>query len=123
MGLKNKTILIAVIIEIASLLFLGWNPKFLYGLTLGTLVAFGNFSLLAVTSKLALLTKKGMLINMFGYLVRLAVYCGTFLISYRLGTIPGIGTLLGFMTLKIALYHEHGIKPGFKKTNGGINGG
>ena len=123
MGLKGKTFLIAGIIELGSLLFIGWSPRFLYGLALGTLVSIGNFSLLTATSKLALLTKKAMLINMFGYLVRLAVYCGTFLISYRLGTAPGIGTLLGFMTLKIALYHEHGIKPGLKKTNGGINGG
>lgn len=115
MGLKSKTLLIAGIIEIVSLLFLGWNPKFLYGLALGTFVALGNFSLLLATSKLTLLTKKGMFINILGYVIRLTIYGGTFFISYRLGVVPGIGTLLGFMTLKIALYHEHGIRPGFKK--------
>lgn len=115
MGLKGKTFLIAGIIETASLLIIGWNPKFLYGLALGCFVAIGNYSLLIVTSKLSLHLKSGVIVNMLGYIVRLAIYGGTFLISYRLGTASGIATILGFMTLKAALYHEHGIKPGFRK--------
>ncbi len=115
MGLKVKTFFVAGIIEIVSLIFLGWNLKFLYGLVLGTAIAIGNFSLLMFTSKLALQTKKGRLINTLGYFVRLIIYGGIFLFSYNLGTVPGIAALLGFMTLKIALYYEHGIKPGLKK--------
>lgn len=114
MGLRGKTFLIAGIIEIGSLLFIGWSPRFLYGLALGCVVAIGNYSLLTVGAKLSLHLKSGVVVNILSYIVRMCIYAATFLISYRLGTESGIATIFGFMTLKIALYHEHGIKPGFR---------
>lgn len=115
MGLKVKTFFVAGIIEIVSLIFLGWNLKFLYGLVLGTAIAIGNFSLLTLTSGFALKFRRGVIINLLGYIVRLIIYGAIFFYSYKVGTVSGIGTLLGFITLKLALIHEHGIKPGMKK--------
>lgn len=110
-GFKNRIFLYGVIISLIcaliSLIFIGINAQFLYGLALGTSIAIVNFHLLALTLK-KVLGGYGAYLAFIGYLLRLVIYGGAFYASMRVGLISGMGTLLGFMTLKISLYYLHG---------------
>lgn len=115
---KNKIflygILVAAIIELVSLPFLGLDIQFTYGLVLGTAIAIFNFSIMAFTFKRAL-NGKGVPIAILGYIVRLLIYGGAFYISMKVSPISGLGTVLGFLTLKGAIYYLHGFKAKFSK--------
>lgn len=105
-------LIVGAIIELASICFIGWDALFLYGLALGTSVAIVNYKLLIFSSRLALSSKKGISLVATGYIIRLAIYGGVFFLSYTSGVTSGIGTLLGYMTVKIVIFYEYGIKPG-----------
>lgn len=107
-------ILILAIFELASLPFLGWDAQYFYGLSLGTAVAIVNFNIMAFTLKQTLEKRKSA-IAFVGYLVRLAIYGGTFYMSMGVSLISALGTGLGFLTLKFALFYLHGFKPKFSK--------
>lgn len=107
-------IIIAVLCQLISLPFLGLNPQFSYGLALGTAIAIVNFTILEFTLKKVIEDRKGSL-AFVGYLIRLAVYGGAFYISMRVSLISGMATLIGFMTLKLAIYYLHGIKAKFSE--------
>ena len=111
--LYGYSILAAAIIELGSLLFIGWNPLFAYGLALGTCVAIVNYNLLVWSSKMALAMGRGVGLAMIGYVMRLAIYGGVFFLSYKTGTASGIATLLGYMTVKLGMFYMYGFKPGF----------
>ncbi len=115
---KNKIfqygILVAVIIELASLPFLGLDIQFSYGLALGTAVAILNFSIMVFTLKRAL-SGRGMATTFLGYMIRLIIYGCVFYLSMKVSTISGLGTILGFLTLKSAIYYLHGFKAKFSK--------
>lgn len=106
------SLIVAIIFEVGSLCFIGIDPLFTYGLALGTAIAIVNYNFLRFTSGLALVKGKGISFVLLGYIIRLSIYGGTFLISYRSGAAGGIATLLGFISFKIALYYSYGIKPG-----------
>lgn len=112
-SLYGYSICAAIIIEIGSLLFIGWNPKFTYGLALGTCIAIVNYNLLILSSKAILEKKRGMSLGFIGYLVRLTIYGGVFLMSYRVGIVSGIATLFGYFTIKLGIFYLYGFKPGF----------
>lgn len=112
-GLYGYSILTAAIIELGSLPFIGWNPLFAYGLALGTCVAIVNYNLLVLSSKTALDMGRGISLAVVGYIVRLTIYGGVFLLSYKTGTVSGIATLLGYMTIKLSMFYVYGFKPGF----------
>lgn len=107
-------IIIAVLCQLISLPFLGLNPQFSYGLALGTAIAIVNFTILEFTLKKAIEDRKGSL-AFVGYLIRLAVYGGAFYISMQVSLISGMATLIGFMTLKLAIYYLHGFKAKFSE--------
>ena len=115
---KNKIFLygifVAVIVELVSLPFLGLNMQFSYGLALGTAIAILNFNIMAFTLKRAL-SGRGISISMLGYIIRLLIYGGTFYISMRVSQLSGLGTVLGFLTLKGAIYYLHGFKAKFSE--------
>lgn len=110
-------ILIALLFELLSLPFLGFNPRFTYGLTLGTIVAVVNYSLLAYVT--ARILNRGMdaALAVLGYMVRLAIYGWVFYTSYQAGTTSGLATLLGYMTLKLGMYYVYGFQPKFPKSS------
>ena len=112
--LYGYCILIAVIIELGSLCIIGWVPQFLYGLALGTSVAIINYKLLVLSSKLSLEMGRGIILSIVGYCARLAIYGVAFYVSYKIGTVSGIATLLGYMTIKLAMFYVYGFKSGFK---------
>lgn len=111
-GIFKYTIIISVICQLASLPFLGLNPQFSYGLALGTAVSIGNFNILEFTSKKVIMDKKASF-AFIGYLMRLAIYGGAFYFSMKVGIISGLGCLIGFLSLKLAIYYLHGIKTKF----------
>lgn len=108
------SLVVAIIVQMGSLCFVGLDLLFTYGLALGTSIAIVNYNLLKFSSRLALSKGKGISLVLFGYIIRLTIYGGAFLLSYRSGVVGGIATLLGFVSFKIALYYLYGIKSGFK---------
>lgn len=107
-------IIVAAIFELASLSMLGIDARFFYGLSLGTAIAIVNFNLMALTFRLMLEMKKSA-VAFLGYLVRIAIYGGTFYLSLQVGLISALGTALGFLTIKLALLYLHGLKAKFSK--------
>lgn len=103
-----------VIFELASLPFLGWDGRFFYGLLLGTSITIVNFNLMAITSRLTLELQK-VAVTYLGYLIRLCIYGGAFYLSLKVGILCGLGTVLGFFTLKLAMLYLYGIKAKFSK--------
>jgi hypothetical protein len=110
---KNRIFLyglsIALIFEGGSLLFLGLDAGFAYGLALGTSVSVVNFNILAYASR-RLLNDGRAWMGFVGYLVRLAVYGFAFYMALRVSHAAAIGAALGFLTLKLAIYYIHGFK-------------
>jgi hypothetical protein len=102
-------ILVALIFEAGSLLFLGFDVGFAYGLALGTAVSVVNFSLLVLTSQ-RLLDNGRAWMGFGSYLVRLVVYGFAFYMALRVGYTAAIGAALGFLTLKLAIYYVHGLR-------------
>ena len=105
-------IMVAAIFDVVSLPFLGLDAKFSYGLALGTAIAIVNFNIMEFTLKKTLQGNGGT-ISILGYIIRLAFYGGAFYMSMRMSPISGIGTLAGFLTLKVAIYYVHGFKSKF----------
>lgn len=110
-------IIIAIICELISLPFLGFHLRFAYGLTLGTSIAIVNFYFLAFTAQRMLDRRGGAGLAVMGYMLRLFLYGGGFYMAYKLGTASGLASLLGFMTLKIAIYYVYGFKPKFSESS------
>lgn len=115
-GFKNKIFLYAifvmVIMEIASLPFLGIDIKFGYGLLLGTFISTANFNILAFTLK-RVLSGGNKAMVFFSYILRLAVYGFAMLTAFKVSNIAALGCALGFITVKIAIYYLHGFKAKF----------
>jgi thiol:disulfide interchange protein len=110
---KNQIFLygiaVALIFEAGSLLFLGFNAFFAYGLALGTAIAIVNFNILVFISR-RLLDRGNAWMGFVGYIVRLAVYGFAFYMALRVGHVAAIGAALGFITLKFAIYWRHGFR-------------
>jgi len=110
-------IIAAVICEVASLPFLGFNVKFTYGLVLGTCTAIVNYSILSFTATRIVNRGNGAWLAVLGYIIRLLIYGGVFYISYKVSAASGIAALLGFMTLKAGIYYVYGFKPKFSESS------
>lgn len=110
---KNKIvqygIIAALICEVVSLFFLGWNPGFTYGLALGTAISIVNFTMMEVTLRRVLSTGNRWMASL-GYLIRLLFYGVAFYSAIKIGIVSAVGVLIGFMTLKVAIFYLHGIK-------------
>jgi hypothetical protein len=107
------SIIAAAIIMAGSLPIIGWNPLFAYGLALGTCIAVVNYNILVFSSKAALDRGRGVGLIIIGYTLRMAIYGGVFLFSYRTDTVSGIATLLGYLTVKLGMFYKYGFRPGF----------
>jgi hypothetical protein len=102
-------VLIALIFEAGSLLFLGPDAAFAYGLALGTAVSVVNFNILAYMSQKLLNSGRAWL-GFVCYLVRIAVYGFAFFAALRVSLVAALGSALGFLTLKLAIYYVHGVR-------------
>lgn len=103
-------LLVAVLIEIGSFPFLGWDSKFAVGLFFGTATAVINLFLLSLTITKAVEKPNGAILTFTGYMIRLTIYGAVFFFSIREGLTSGLATLLGFMTVKMGILLVHGLK-------------
>lgn len=106
------SILIAVVMELISLVVLGVSSKFLLGLVSGTAVTIVNFTILE-RSAAKLMQKKSKGPVVAGYFIRLPIYGIVFYICLRAGLRSAVGCALGFVTLPLALMYIYGIKSRF----------
>ena len=115
---KNKIFLHAIIImgiiEVISLPFLGLDVKFGYGLLLGTCISIVNFNILAITLNRALQNGNKLLV-ILSYFLRLAIYGFALISAFKVSNQAGLACILGFLTVKLAIYYLHGFKAKFSK--------
>lgn len=106
------TIIVGLFCEVISLFFLGWNPKFAYGLLLGTAISIVNFNLMEFYLHKTLINSNRWMFFL-GYMNRLLIFGVSFYVAIKVGILSGLGAIIGFMTLKIAIFYIHGIRAKF----------
>ncbi len=106
-------LLVALIAEVVSLPILGLNLKFTYGLVIGTAISIVNFTLMEATLRTAMTGASAASIIIVGYMVRLAFYGVSFYTCIKTSYPCGVGVVIGFVTIKIAIYYLHGFKAKF----------
>jgi|GEM_PF-1118241 len=109
------TLIVAVFCQLISLIFLGVDVKFSYGLVLGTCVAIVNFNLLVFSSKAILKNSKGKGFAFASYIIRLLIYGVAFYMAMKVSVPAGLASVVGFLTLKLAIFYVCGIKTKFSK--------
>lgn len=122
---RNEIILWALIMaavaEVASLIVIGWDVKFLLGLAVGTAVSVAGIFILVSTGQTLMTTKKKSPI-LLGYLGRLILYGVTFFICIRISLACGVGCVAGFVTLHFGIMFLYGIVyKFFKKKKNPLN--
>jgi|GEM_PF-1263519 len=115
---KNKIfisgILIMLIAEVVSIPIIGFNWKFSVGLVLGTAISIANFNIMTISS-IMILKGRNKFIASASFIIRLLLYGGVFYVSMRVSYAAGFASVVGFMTLKLAMFFVYGILPFFKK--------
>lgn len=106
------SVIVSLIIELISLPILGWDKEFLYGLLLGTAVAIVNFNILAFSFRKVINDRRGSW-AFISYLIRLLIYGFAFYTAAKISFVSGMGSVLGFLTIKAAIIFIHGIKAKF----------
>ena len=110
-------IALAVVVEVVSLPFLGWNILFAYGLAIGTVVAIVNTNILSRAAQKAVDTdNKKVFIS--SYILRIVIYGGAFILSIKTAGIAGLGTAIGFFLPQISMYIVAGLLPKIRKMRG-----
>ena len=97
-----------MIAELISLLVLGPNILFPYGLAIGACVAIVNLSVISVTINQAIERgKKGPVI--WGFILRVVLYGGAFWLAVTTSGVSGVGAAIGFLLPRITLYIRYGL--------------
>jgi len=105
------SIFIALGCEAASIIFLGLNLQFAYGLALGTAICVVNFNISYFFINRTLKKINGAkLRNFIGYVLRLTIYGYAFYVSIMTGKYSAIGTVAGFLSIKASIYYINVIK-------------
>jgi hypothetical protein len=116
MKFRNQTlkysIIVAIVMELVSLVVLGFSTKFLLGLFAGTATSIVNFTLLE-RSVVGLMQTNSKIPVVAGYFLRLPIYGAVFYACLMSGTSSVAGCALGFVTLPLALMYIYGIKSRF----------
>ena len=110
-------IALAVVVEVISLPFLGWNILFTYGLAIGTVVAIVNTNILSRAAEKAVATNKPRVVTI-SYILRMVIYGGAFLFSIKTARVAGIGTAIGFFLPQVSMYIVVGLFPIIRKKRG-----
>lgn len=106
------TIVVALIVEVVSLVVLGFSVKFLIGLFAGTTTTIINFAILE-SSAIGLMQTNSKIPVVAGYFLRLPIYGVVFYLCLTAGMRSVVGCALGFVTLPLALMYIYGIKSRF----------
>ena len=112
-------LIFASIIEVGSLIILGPDLGFVYGLVMGTCISIVNFSILTFAGNKVLNTGKPV-IGFAGYLLRLCIYGIAFYMALNISLVSGMGAILGFMTITIAIIFLHMVKPALGGRKSGV---
>ncbi len=107
---KNQIILYAMVVfiifEIISLIFLRFNVQFLYGLLLGTAIAIVNFNLLYLTSLLVCkIGHSGFFVSFMAAILRLFIFGFVFFAALKVSNLAAFAAAIGFLTIKIGIYY------------------
>ena len=103
-------LIFASVIEAGSLIILGPDLGFVYGLSMGTCIAVVNFNILIFAGNKVLNTGKPV-IGFAGYLLRLCIYGIAFYMALNISLASGMGAILGFMTITLAILFLHMVRP------------
>lgn len=106
------SIIVAIIMELVSVIFIGLSTKFLLGMVVGTAVTLLNFSILERSSEM-LMKKNSTGPMVGGYFIRMPIYGVAFYLCLRAGLYCAVACGLGFVTLPVALLYIYGIKSRF----------
>ncbi|MDO4518001.1 MAG: hypothetical protein Q4B78_02200 [Bacillota bacterium] len=122
---RNETIpyiaIIALIVEVVSLFFIGPSLLFSIGLAVGTACSVLGFLLLVESGKLVAVTNKSSF-AVHGYIIRLIIYAACFLVSIKFGIKCGAGCGFGLLTTHFGILLLHGIVyPFIKKEKNPLN--
>ncbi len=102
-------LLCAIFFEIVSIPVFGLGIEFAYGICLGTVTAIVNFSIMSIAfSKMFDAGKVS--ISVAGYILRLALCAGVFVVALQVGKVSAFGVLCGLFTIKISIYFLHVMK-------------
>lgn len=102
----KSTFSVIAIFEVFSILVLGFDFKFTYGLILGTAVSIINFNLLAFSLEKSF-EKANLKVQSYitvAYFLRILIYGITCYYALKVGYISAAGTVLAFISNKIAIY-------------------
>jgi len=95
---------------VISLPIVGPGILFPYGLAIGTCVSIINLGIISISIGSAVERgKKGPVI--VGYIVRILLYAGAFLLAIKTSGITGLGAAIGFMLPRITLYIRYALLP------------
>lgn len=115
------TLLMAIVAELISLPFLGFDLGFSGGLIVGTLVTVLNFTLLVKAGEKVMDTREAKPM-VGGYFIRLVIYGITFFAALKIGFHVAIGCASGFVTLHVAILFLYTVVYGlFKKKENPLN--
>jgi hypothetical protein len=106
------SMIIAVIMELGSLIPLGLDARFLLGLVAGLAITMVNFVILEI-SAVQLMQKNSGAPVVTGYFIRMVTYGIAFYFCIKVSIICGIGCGVGFLTLPLAMIYLYGIKSRF----------
>lgn len=106
------SMIIAVIMELGSLIPLGPDARFLLGLVAGTAITMVNFVILEI-SAVQLMQKNSGAPVVTGYFIRMVTYGIVFYLCIKVSIICAIGCGVGFLTLPLSMMYLYGIKSRF----------
>lgn len=113
-NIYKYAIICSAIFEIVSVIVIGLNMKFTYGLAIGTLIAIFNFSLMSFVFN-KMLSEKNIGLSILGYIIRLGLSAAVIIVTLKIDIICAVGALLGLLTIKISIFYLHGIKNKLQK--------
>ena len=109
------TFIVAILCGLGAIPFVGISIPYIFGLALGTCVGIACYIILTLISKKVIEGKHAWLAPA-AYFIRMPLYFLGFFLSYRLnGFVAGVGCILGFLTVQVAIIYIHGIKAMFVK--------
>ena len=107
----------AIIAGLASLLIIGPNILFPYGLAIGTCIAIVNLNIISVSINSAVAKgRRGPVIAAF--IIRIVIYGAVFLMGARTSYISGLGVAIGFVLPNISMLVMYLLWPAIKRKMG-----
>ena len=108
------SLIAAVITGVISLLVIGPDIFFPYGLAIGICIAIVNLNIISVSIERAFDRGKRWPV-IVGFFIRVLLYGGAFLLAVRTSPISGLGAAIAFLLPHLMMYLCQGILPYFRR--------